>query len=147
MHDIIRIGVFIEKRRSENPWADFSWHVLGADTNPPVETWTEIRKNVHGSTFLASADLEVHKSDTAGYRENLNSGAPKLWVVLRPDEGEAGCELMLVSADAAEGEALTQYVDLLIEAVAMPDALRLWLKAFVREHHVERAFYKRQRDE
>lgn len=146
MTDTIRVGVFIEKRRSDSPWTDFTWHVLGADTNPPVEIWTEVRTSDHGSAFLASADLEAHKSDTSGYRENLISGAPKLWIVLRLGEEEAGCELMLVSADPAEGEALTQNGDLLVETVAMPDAVRLWLEAFVREHHVERPFYKRQRE-
>jgi hypothetical protein len=53
---------------------------------------------------------------------------------------------MLITADPAEGEAMTQNGDLLVEAVTMPDALRLWLEGFVRRHHVERPFHKRKRD-
>lgn len=145
--DTLRVGVLIEKRRSMSPWADFSWHVIGSDTNPPVETWTEIRRTEQGMTYLACADVELHKSDTPSYSENLNSGAPKLWVVLQPKDDDAECELVLVTADPAEGEAMTQNGDLLVETVAMPDTMRLWLEAFVREHHVERTFYKRKRDE
>jgi Protein of unknown function (DUF3305) len=145
--DTLRVGVLIEKRRSMSLWAEFSWHVVGADTNPPVNTWTEIRRSERGTAYLTSADVEVHKSDTLGYSENLNSGAPKLWVVFRPNDDDTECELVLVTADPAEGEAMTQNGDLLVEAVAMPDAMRLWLEAFVREHHVEHAFYKRKRDE
>jgi hypothetical protein len=33
-----------------------------------------------------------------------------------------------------------------VEAVAMPDAVRAQLDAFVADHHVERPFHKRERD-
>lgn len=147
MSQAFRVSVLIEKRRSASPWADFSLHVISVVTEAPQSGWMEIRKSDEATTFLVGpTDVAAHQSETANYRDNLNSGAPKLWVVLRPAENAAGCEVMLVTADPAEGEAMTQNGDLLVEAAAMPEALRLWLDAFVQEHHVERPFFKRRRE-
>ena len=53
---------------------------------------------------------------------------------------------MTVTADPAEGEASTEAGDNLVETVPMPDGIIEALEAFIAEHHVERPFYKRQRD-
>ena len=55
-------------------------------------------------------------------------------------------EVFAVTADPNEGEAFTQAGNDLVEAVAMPDAIREAIEAFVAEHHVETQFVKRQRD-
>jgi hypothetical protein len=147
MQESVRLSALVEKRRMTGPWAGHSWHVLGVVTDPPAETWTDIRKTDLAVTCLtAPVDVAAHKSDTGNYRDNLHSGAPKLWVVLRPTEDENGCELALITADPDEGESMTQDADLIVEAVAMPEVLRLWLDSFVRQHHVERPFHKRKRD-
>jgi len=51
-----------------------------------------------------------------------------------------------VTADPAEGEALTETGSDLVETVPMPAAVRNTIAAFVAEHHVERSFHKRKRD-
>lgn len=146
--EIAHVNVLIEKRRSTSPWAEFSWHVIEVVAGaPPQSHWTEIRKDDHASTYLTGTeDIAAHKSDTSGYRDNLNSGAPKLWVVLRPTDEDPGCELALITADPGEGEAMTQNGDLFVETVAMPEAVRLWLTDFTQKHHIERPFTKRRRD-
>ena len=80
------------------------------------------------------------------YRDNLASGAPALWVVLRESGTEPPYQVYLVTADPAEGEAMTETGSDLVETVPMPDAIRDRLAAFVAEHHVEHAFVKRKRD-
>jgi hypothetical protein len=52
----------------------------------------------------------------------------------------------LVTADPAEGEAMTEAGNNIVESIAMPDAIREQVAAFVAEHHVEQVFVKRQRD-
>ena len=69
-----------------------------------------------------------------------------LWVVLRPVGVEPAYQLFAVTADPAEGEALTQAGSDLVEAVPMPPAICAQIEAFVTEHHVERPFHKRERD-
>jgi hypothetical protein len=66
--------------------------------------------------------------------------------VLTPAESDPPYELFKVTADPTEGEAQTETGVNLVEAVAMPDAVREALEDFVAEHHVEQTFFKRKRD-
>jgi hypothetical protein len=69
-----------------------------------------------------------------------------LWIALRSTGGEPPYELFAVTADPAEGEALTEAGNDIVDVVPMPPAVRTQIEAFVAQHHVERPFYKRQRD-
>ena len=51
-----------------------------------------------------------------------------------------------MTADPAEGEALTEPGTDVIETVPMPPEIQNRLAAFVEAHHVERPFIKRKRD-
>jgi hypothetical protein len=98
-----------------------------------------------GERYLGPAVLEFHRVETANYRQNLATGAPRLWVVLEEDG-----RVVAVTADPAEGEGFTEAgVDLasrVVETVPMPGPIAEALAAFVAEHHIERAFHKRKRD-
>ena len=99
-----------------------------------VETW-----------YLGAADVILHSGDTGYYRDNLMSGRPSVWVAL-PEAGDGGrAKVHLVTVDPYEGEGLAGDVGLVVEAVAMPDAVRARLEAFISAHHVDIAFKKRQR--
>jgi hypothetical protein len=50
------------------------------------------------------------------------------------------------TADPGEGEAYSENAGNLVEALPMPDAIRNIVARFVAEHHVDRPFFKRQRD-
>ena len=67
-------------------------------------------------------------------------------MVLRPTGAEPPYDVMAVTADPAEGEAFTEAGNNLVETVPMPDGIAETLEAFIAEHHVERPFFKRQRD-
>ena len=92
------------------------------------------------------AMIELHRTETGNYRDNLASGTPLLWVILRPTSAEAGFDLLMVTADPAEGEALTGAGNDLVEAVPMPVPISEIVASFIAEHHVERAFFKRRRN-
>src|SRR3546814_21133710 len=79
-------------------------------------------------------------------RDNLGSARPCIWVSLRPSDAPPGIALQTVTADPAEGEALTEPGTDIIEAVPMPQAIQARLAAFVEAHHVRRPFTKRKRD-
>jgi Protein of unknown function (DUF3305) len=114
---------------------------------PEASPWTRLSEDADAVTFYAgAAQIELHRTETGNYRANLASGTPLLWVALRPTGSDPPYALFAVTADPAEGEAWTSTDSTLVEAVAMPDAVRAQLDAFVAEHHVERPFYKRERD-
>jgi hypothetical protein len=144
----IDVGVFVERRTVVNPWTDHVWrpHVVlpGAPTAPP---WTVLHETPKGTRYYAgSFQLELFSTDTASYRDNLRSGRPSLWVSLRPTVASPGVALQAVTADPAEGEALTEPGTDIIDALPMHPAIQAGLAAFVAAHHVERPFIKRQRD-
>jgi hypothetical protein len=98
------------------------------------------------SFYAGAADLALYRTETGQYRDNLASGAPSLWVALRPTGAEPPYSVVAVTADPAEGESFTQAGDDLVGAVPMPAVVRDLLEAFVAEHHVEQPFFKRERD-
>jgi hypothetical protein len=143
----VPVGVLVERRKAESPWADFTWRAVGVLLGEPsAAPWTPIAAHDAATTFYAGAcAVELHRSETGNYRDNLASAAPALWVALRPRQGDPPYVVAAVTADPAEGEGLTAAGDDLVDVVAMPEGMRRLLEAFVAEHHVERPFFKRER--
>ncbi len=144
----IAVGVVVERCKAQSPWIDFSWRPLTVLPGvPEVPPWTMLTEEGDRSTFYAGpAEISLYRTETTNYRDNLASGAPRLWVALRSTGVEPPYEIFAVTADPAEGEALTESGSDLVDVVPVPEAIRLQIEAFVAEHHVERPFYKRKRD-
>jgi len=142
------VGVVVERRKAQSPWIEHVWRPVGVLAGvPEAAPWTALAVEDERATFYAgAATIELFRSETANYRDNLSTGAPALWIALRPTGVEPPYEILAVTADPSEGEALTEAGADLIEPVAMPAAIRDAVAAFVAEHHVERAFFKRRRD-
>jgi hypothetical protein len=144
----IAVGVIVERRKAQSPWIDFTWEPISVLAGrPEASPWTKLSEHGDGATFYAgTAEIELYRTETGNYRDNLSSGAAKLWVALRSTGVEPPYEIFAVTADPAEGEALTETGSDLVEAVPMPDAVRAQIDAFIAEHHVDRPFYKRKRE-
>ena len=144
----IAVGVVVERTKSASQWSEFLWRPLsvlaGAPETPP---WTKLSDDGERATFFAGVSaIELYRTESAYYRENLESGAPGLWIALRPTGSEPPFTVATVTADPAEGESLTEPATDLVEQVPMPDAIQRLVAAFVAEHHIERTFTKRKRD-
>jgi len=147
----IPIGVVVERRKAASQWIDFTWRpAMVLPGRPDAAPWTVLATDAEAVTFYAgSTDIGLYRTETARYRDNLASGAPSLWVALRPTGAEPPYDLLAVTADPSEGESFTQAGDDLVGAVPMPAPVREIVEAFVAEHHVEQAgqaFHKRKRD-
>jgi len=144
----IPVGVVVERRKATNRWVDFVWQPAGILAGvPEAAPWTILSSAEDRTSFYAgAAEIELYRSETAHYRDNLSSRTPALWVALRPTGVEPPYDIVAVTADPAEGESFTQVGDDVVEAVPMPLAVREVVEAFVAEHHVERPFVKRQRN-
>jgi Protein of unknown function (DUF3305) len=143
----IAVGVIVERRKARSPWIDFTWKPVSVLAGlPDASPWTLLSQDSDGATFYAgAAEIALHRTETGNYRDNLSRAEAKLWVALRATDIEPPYEVFAVTADPAEGEALTEAGNDLVDMVAMPDAVRAEIAAFIAEHHVERPFYKRQR--
>ena len=144
----IAVGVVVERSKSASQWSDYLWRPLSVLTGTPATPpWTKLSDDGERATFFAGiATIELHRTETTNYRGNLMTDEPLLWVVLRPSEAEMPYDLLTVTADPAEGEAMTEAGNDLVETVPMPMAIQEAVAAFVVEHHVERTFAKRKRD-
>jgi hypothetical protein len=144
----IPVGVVVARRKAASQWIDFTWTpdaVLHGV--PEAAPWTVLRSEDETTIFYAgAAEVELYRSETTYYRDNLASGAPSLWVVMAAAEGDPPYQLVAVTADPAEGEGFAESAANLVESVPMPGTIQEIVAAFVAEHHVERQFIKRKRD-
>ena len=148
VHTRIPVGVVVERRKAQSPWIDFVWKPATVLAGlPDAVPWTVLASDDDGATFYAGpAAIDLYRTETSNYRDNLASGAPLLWIALRPTGVEPPYDIVAVTADPAEGESLTESGNDLVDVVPMPEPVRAVVEAFVAEHHVERPFYKRKRD-
>lgn len=142
------VGVVVERRKAASAWIDFTWRPVSVlPGEPEASPWTVLKEDAEGATFYAGrAEVELHSSETSNYLDNLSTGGPKLWVVLRPTGAQPPFEVVRVTADGSEGEGFTAAGDDIVESVPMPESIRHAVDAFIAEHHVERPFYKRERN-
>ena len=145
---LIAVGVMVERRRARSAWADFLWRPVSVFTgSPSAAPWTPLGIEAETTLFYAGeVAIELHRTETSIYRDNLASGAPALWIVLRPTASEPPYELAAVTADPAEGEGLTDAGNNLVEQVPIPPDIAEMVGQFVAQHHIERPFVKRRRD-
>jgi hypothetical protein len=144
----IPVGVVVERRKSSSPWTEAVWRPAAIlFGSPDTAPWTPLARGPEIATFYAgAAEIELYRSETPNYRDNLASGAPLIWVAIQATGDEPAYEIACVTVDPAEGEALTEPGQAIVEAVAMPEPVREAVAAFVAAHHVERPFQKRARN-
>jgi hypothetical protein len=144
----LTVGVVVERRKGSTAWADHVWApvavLAGVPDTPP---WSVLSEEPDRVRFYAgAAEIELYRTETEYYGNNLLSGAPLLWVVLRASDGDPPWRVFKVTADPAEGEASTEAGGDIVETVPMPAAVQEAIAAFVAAHHVDRRFTKRVRD-
>jgi hypothetical protein len=143
----IPVGVVIERSKAQSQWIDFTWRPDSVLPGiPDTKPWTVLSQTDQAALIYAgAAEIELYPSETTQYRDNLLSGKPVLWVVLRATDVDPPYEVFTVTADGAEGEGLAYTGNDIVETVAMPEQIAETLMQFVTEHHVERVFFKRKR--
>lgn len=144
----IPVGVVVERREAKSQWAAYLWRPVAVFSgSPPAAPWTQLSVQGKATLFYAGeAVIELHRTETTNYRDNLVSGSPSLWIVMRDTASDPPYELLAVTADPAEGEAFTDAGTNLVETVPMPADIAEILDRFIVQHHVERPFVKRRRN-
>ena len=106
----ISVGVIVERCKTNSQWSEFTWHptaVLGG--LPGADPWTRLSGEEERVTFYAgAAEIELYRTETENYRDNLVSAAPSVWVALLSTAGDPPYKIAAVTADPAEGEASTE---------------------------------------
>jgi len=143
------VGVVVSRRPINNPWVDHIWSpvMIMADA-PEAAPWSKLPDDGSGATlyYAGPALIDLFSTDTASYRDNLIMDAPQIWVALRIQVAGEELELVKVTADPTEGEALFSAGSDVIGTVPMPPDIASWVAQFVDQFHVEQTFIKRKRD-
>jgi len=144
----IPVGVVVERRKAKSQWLDVIWLPAAVLSGiPDAAPWTVLSSDGEASmVYAGAADIELYRSETGNYRDNLTSDMPSIWISLQATGADPPYQIAAVTVDPAEGESLTEAGSAVVEAVAMPDIIREAIAAFVAQHHVETVFDKRQRD-
>src|SRR5262249_58761435 len=89
-HAKIAVGVVVERRKAQSPWIDFTWKPVTVLAGlPDAAPWATLSQDGDGTTFYAgAAEIELYRTATANYRDNLGSAAPMLLGPRRPPGGE-----------------------------------------------------------
>jgi hypothetical protein len=137
----------VERRKATSAWVDVIWRsiaVLGGV--PDAAPWTIIAGDEDVATFyVGAAEIELYRTEADHYWSNLESGEPSVWVALRPTGTDPPYALFAVTVDPAEGESFAQAGGDVVDAVAMPAAVRESVEAFVARHQVLQPHYRRNR--
>jgi hypothetical protein len=114
---------------------------------PPLPVGTLLRRETDRDiVYAGDSTLVLYPGESAHYEDNLLLDPPRVWVSLRPDPDHIG-SIAAISVDPYEGEAMADVESDIVEALPMPQAVRLWLAEFLAEFPPKRDFYKRKRDE
>jgi hypothetical protein len=144
----IPVGVVVTRDKIDHPWQEYAWRpvsvFLGA---PDIREWRELRRDAASIHYhAATLELELHAKEADGYRANLDTGRPLVYVVLREaSQGQWPVEVAAVLASPYDAEVYGYNSNELVDGVTMPEPLAEFLEAFVAEHLVEEAFIKRPR--
>ena len=147
----IPLGIIVEKRKSNHPWADWNWKPIAVLCNPPdAKEWNEVMSGEDYIHFhAATLPLVLHRKETEALKLNLMLNKPELYVILRNNEdleAEFPYEPHLVTASSFDAQDYTDAGDDIVEKVEMPEPIAAFIQAFVEEHHIEEEFIKRRRD-
>lgn len=143
----IPVGVVVERRKAKSMWTDFLWRPVSVFAgSASAAPWTPL--DAEAALFFAGeAVIELHRTETTNYRDNLASATPALWIIMRRTASDPPYELLGVTADPAEGEASTDAGNNLVEAVPIAPEIVEIIDSFIATHLVERPFVKRRRGE
>jgi len=148
------LGVVIERREIEHAWASESWRAVAVIPGAgPVDAPRPLGNWPGGARFhAATLTLSLYRGETEGYRLNLADQEPRVYVVMRLGDDDAGDgdeswprpELVTVCPFEAQ-DYLDANGDDLIDTVSMPLPVAVWVRDFVDRHHVDVPFKKRKR--
>ena len=152
-HEIMPLGVVLEKRRTDHPWKDVDWRpvavIPGAREMSPAGAWKLLRSGDGWDQYhCGTLPLQLFRRETEGYKVNLSQDQPRVFVVLRSDEEDGSDHEVLpflVTVCPYEAQDYLDSGEEIVEGVPMPRELIAFVQLYVDQHHVDEPFKKRKR--
>lgn len=144
----IPVGIVLQRTPGATRWAKWAWRATDILPGAGQADWKVLREVGDATLFhAATLPLTLFVSDTEAYVHELQARTPSIYVILRQTgDGGRPLDAARVTASPYEAQDYSDSGEEIVEKVAMPDAMRAWIEAFVARHHQEEAFVKRRRD-
>jgi Protein of unknown function (DUF3305) len=125
----IPITVVMEKRAVNSRWVTHEWRAAAAEL---VSSEEKTPETIGGSEFPRHPGFEISlfRDEAEGYYLNVATGAPKVFVMWRQEEGEDAPTPHSVTASYNEA---ARWMDAQekVDAVPMPESMAQWLNEYV----------------
>ena len=145
----LRVGIILERRRIDSRWQEHAWRATAVVAGAPDIAAPLLLARGEGFEryHFATLDIEIHRSETEGYRYNLSQAEPVVYAMWRlsAEDPAAWPDLFHVTVCPYEAQDYLDGGDVIVEGVPMPEAVALWLAGYVARHHVDAPFEKRPR--
>ena len=148
----VNVDIVMERVPIASRWATESWRpsaVLPCADAPPDGDVRCLGDDAAGTRWrLPGYTIELHPTEAEGYFLNLTSPAPCVFVMWRMQEdGPAPpARPVLVTVSYNEAGRLLDGGER-VDTVALPDALRDWMRPFVAEHYKPEPRKKHKRND
>jgi len=142
------MGVVVRRLPGVTRWAKWVWKPVSVLPGAGPAEWQILRVEGDAVEYhAATVPLELYRTDTEAYLTALSEKIPSLYIVLRESEtSRYPMEVLLVTASPYEGQDYADTGEEIVEKVPMPPGVIAWIGEFIREHHEDERFIKRQRD-
>lgn len=146
----IPLGVVLRRQPGVTRWAKWSWVVTAVIPNAGSGGFRVLREDGPVTDYhAATVPLDLHHTEVESYRISLMMAPPSVFVVLNKGANagnEHGIDVHLVTASADSGQRWQYSDEVIVEPVAMPEALAATIREFCDAHYKEEPFVKRKRD-
>jgi hypothetical protein len=133
------IAVIVERLQLSGRWGGERWETVGVlpdfavrESDPGAPAQRLFGDGEREQFRVAGLALELFRDEAEGYFLNLSSPVPKVFVMLRLEDGFA--RPVLATASYAEGARLIDSGEQ-VDGVAMPREIADWLGDFVNTHY------------
>jgi hypothetical protein len=124
----------MQRRAIHNRWEGEIWEPAGVLAGYEGEPEPRMIVEEPGTTqwLYPGFDIVLRRAEAQGYFHNMSTSAPKVFVLWRMQARRAVPHYVTVSYDEA-----SRWMDggAQVDAVAMPAAMRGWVRAFVEQHY------------
>ena len=146
----IPLGVVLRRQPGVTRWAKWAWCAVAVIPNAGPGEFRTLRDEDGVTDFhAATVPLDLHHTEVESYRTSLAMSPPSVFIVLNKgaDAGnEHDIDVYAVTASADRAQEHQDTDEVIVEPVAMPDALLATIRDFCDAHFVDTPFVKRKRD-
>lgn len=146
----IPMGVVLRRRPGVTRWAKWAWSAVAVLPNAGPGGFRVLREEGDVTDYhAATVPMLLHRTEVESLRTALMMSPPSVFAVL--DKGpnasnEHGIAVHAVTANADLAMDWQDSAEMIVEPVAMPEALIGLIRDFCEAHYKEEIFVKRKRD-